>query len=611
MPAPDKSPQGVGPRRVDPADRAQLAESPVPMYRVAELMNGQYLRLLVLLAVIIATALIGVANPFLLKAVIDDALPHDNDRLLVGAVAGMIGLAVIGAVAGVWQTWLANLIGQAVMHDLRVKVFANVQRQSMNFFKHTKTGEIQSRLVNDIAGLQTVFTSTATSIATNFTTAVAKAVAMVALDWRLSVVSMIILPPAFWVTRKVALLRRDITAERQRLLAQMNTEVVESMGVNGALLTKTLGIAEERAERFSRASQDLVGLDLRTQLAGRWRMGVMSVLFAAMPAIIYLAAGLGPSGMTLGTVVAFTTLQTQIFRPVMGLLNIGVDWVASLALMSRVFGYLDLVPEVAEPSEPIYLDPKQARGEVRFTKVGYRYPDAETNVLTDINLVVSPGRSLGIVGATGSGKSTLASMISRLCDPITGEITIDGIDLRRIASTNLAELVGVVSQETWLGHDTLRNNLLMAKPDASDEELWRVLRVARMDQVVTELPEGLDTMVGARGHRFSGGERQRVAVARTLLRNPRILVLDEATSALDSGTERDVQAALDELVTGRTTITIAHRLSAIRHADEIIVMVHGRIVERGDHQQLMAVGGIYRELVDAGSRDVVRRQSHQ
>ncbi|EPH02519.1 hypothetical protein HMPREF1531_01827 [Propionibacterium sp. oral taxon 192 str. F0372] len=611
MPAPDKSPQGVGPRRVDPADRAQLAESPVPMYRVAELMNGQYLRLLVLLAVITATALIGVANPFLLKAVIDDALPHDNDRLLVGAVVGMIGLAVIGAVAGVWQTWLANLIGQAVMHDLRVKVFANVQRQSMNFFKHTKTGEIQSRLVNDIAGLQTVFTSTATSIATNFTTAVAKAVAMVALDWRLSVVSMIILPPAFWVTRKVALLRRDITAERQRLLAQMNTEVVESMGVNGALLTKTLGIAEERAERFSRASQDLVGLDLRTQLAGRWRMGVMSVLFAAMPAIIYLAAGLGPSGMTLGTVVAFTTLQTQIFRPVMGLLNIGVDWVASLALMSRVFGYLDLVPEVAEPSEPIYLDPKQARGEVRFTKVGYRYPDAETNVLTDINLVVSPGRSLGIVGATGSGKSTLASMISRLCDPITGEITIDGIDLRRIASTNLAELVGVVSQETWLGHDTLRNNLLMAKPDASDEELWRVLRVARMDQVVTELPEGLDTMVGARGHRFSGGERQRVAVARTLLRNPRILVLDEATSALDSGTERDVQAALDELVTGRTTITIAHRLSAIRHADEIIVMVHGRIVERGDHQQLMAVGGIYRELVDAGSRDVVRRQSHQ
>ena len=581
------------------------------MSRVIELMNGQYLRLLVLLAVIIATALIGVANPFLLKAVIDDALPHDNDRLLVGAVVGMIGLAVIAAVAGVWQTWLANLIGQAVMHDLRVKVFANVQRQSMNFFKHTKTGEIQSRLVNDIAGLQTVFTSTATSIATNFTTAVAKAVAMVALDWRLSVVSMIILPPAFWVTRKVALLRRDITAERQRLLAQMNTEVVESMGVNGALLTKTLGIAEERAERFSRASQDLVGLDLRTQLAGRWRMGVMSVLFAAMPAIIYLAAGLGPSGMTLGTVVAFTTLQTQIFRPVMGLLNIGVDWVASLALMSRVFGYLDLVPEVAEPSEPIHLDPKQARGEVRFTKVGYRYPDAETNVLTDINLVVPPGRSLGIVGATGSGKSTLASMISRLCDPVTGEITIDGIDLRRIASTNLAELVGVVSQETWLGHDTLRNNLLMAKPDASDEELWRVLRVARMDQVVTELPEGLDTMVGARGHRFSGGERQRVAVARTLLRNPRILVLDEATSALDSGTERDVQAALDELVTGRTTITIAHRLSAIRHADEIIVMVHGRIVERGDHQQLMAVGGIYRELVDAGSRDVVRRQSHQ
>lgn len=567
--------------------------------RVVRLLDGQYARLGLLVTLIVATALISVANPFLLRAVIDDALPNDDDQLLITMVVLMIALACLTAVTGVWQTWLANSIGQSVMHDLRVKVFGNVQRQSIDFFKRTKTGEIQSRLVNDIAGLQSVLTSTATSIANNFTTAVAKAVAMVALDWRLSVVSLIILPPAFWLTRRVALLRRDITGDRQRLLAEMNAEVSEAMGVNGALLTKTLGIAEQRSQRFADTSQQLVALDLRSQLAGRWRMGIMSIVFAAMPAIIYLAAGLGPGEMTLGTVVAFTTLQTQIFRPIMGLLNTGSDWVASLALLSRVFGYLDLVPEVPEPTDPIHLDPATVAGRVRLTDVSYHYPRSEVMVLQGIDLDLPAGGSVGVVGATGSGKSTLVSLVSRLADPVAGTVTIDGVDLRRITSANLAQIVGVVSQETYLAHDSLRNNLLLASPDATDDQLWEVLAAARMDEVVRGLPEGLETVVGSRGHRFSGGERQRIAVARTLLRDPRILVLDEATSALDSTTEREVQAALDHLAAGRTTITIAHRLSTVRHADQILVMDHGRIIERGTHDQLMALGSAYHRLVEA------------
>ncbi len=582
-----------GPQRIDPADKAQLAESPVRWQRIARLFAPQRWRLLLLLGIIVVISAVGMGQPFLLRAVIDDALPNRDTHLLVVLVAAMIGIAVVTAIGGVWQTWLASAIGERVMHNLRVDVFANIQRQSIDFFKRTRAGEIQSRLVNDVAGLQSVLTTTATSVASNLTTAVATAIAMVALDWRLSLISLIILPPAIWGTRKVALVRRDLTRARQQAMSRLHNEVDESLSVSGALLSKTLGIADRRTESFSAVSATLIHLDMRSQLAGRWRMATMSIIFAALPAIIYLAAGFGSvdGRLTIGTVVAFTALQSQIFRPIMGLLNIGAQWVASMALLSRIFQYLDLVPQVAAPADPVRVDPDRLRGEIRYEHVSYVYPDADRPALDDIDLTIPAGSSVGLAGSTGSGKSTAASLLSRLADPTEGRITIDGIDLRDFDPTTLASIVGVVTQETYLVHDSLRGNLLLAKPEATQAELWGALEAARIADVVRSLPDGLDTVVGARGHRFSGGERQRIAVARTLLRNPRVLILDEATSALDTNTEHELQAALDHLASGRTTLTIAHRLSTIREADQIVVLDHGRIAERGTHEELLALGG--------------------
>lgn len=590
-----------GPARIDPRDQAQLAESPVRMGRVAALFSAHRGRLLLLTLTIVATSIIGMAQPFLLRAIIDDALPNDDTRLLVLAVAGMIAIAVVTAVLGVLQTWMSSAMGQRVMHDLRVKVFDHVQQQSMAFFKRTRGGEIQARLLQDIAGIQSVLTTTATSVASNFTTAIATAVAMAALSWRLSLLSLVVLPPAIWLTRRVALIRRDITTERQRALADLHAQVDESLSVNGALLTKTLGAGAARLDAFAHVSEKLVDLDLRSQLAGKWRMATMQIVFAAIPAVIYLAAGFPTAAgeLTIGTLVAFTALQSQIFRPIMGLLNVGAQWVASMALLSRIFGYLDLPVEISEPEHPVPLPRTAVRGEVRFENVSYRYPDGEADVLSGIDVTIPAGASLAVVGETGSGKSTVGALLVRLADPTRGRVTIDGVDLRDLSFADLSRAVGVVSQETYLVHASVRDNLLAARPQATESELWAALEAAQVAELIRSLPDGIDTIVGARGHRFSGGERQRVAIARTLLGNPKILVLDEATSALDTETEREVQAAIDVLAEGRTTLTIAHRLSTVRDADEIIVLDSGRVAERGTHAQLVAAEGLYAQLAAA------------
>jgi ATP-binding cassette, subfamily B, bacterial len=570
----------------------------VSLRRIARLFAAYRWQLLLVTAIIVASSAAAMASPFLLRAVIDTALPESDLRLLVLLTAGMLAVAVATAVFGILQTWISTRIGQQVMHRLRSDVFTHLQRQSVGFFTRTRSGEIQSRITNDIGGMQAVVTSTATSIATNLTTAVATLAAMVALSWQLSLISLLVMPPAVLLTRKVATMRRELTARRQRELADMNVAIEESLSVSGIQLSKTLGTGPFLAERFAASSKRVTDLELRSELAGRWRMATMSVVFATVPAVIYLAAGLPANAgkISIGTVVAFTALQSGLFRPLLGLMSVGISLTSSLALFARIFEYLDLPVEIADPAVPADIEPARLAGHVRFERVSFTHPGSHTPAVDGVDLDIPAGTTLALVGQTGSGKSTLAARMARLHDPDAGRITIDGVDIRTMALADLASVVGMVSQETYLLHTTVRANLRYAKPGATDAEIEQAARDAQIHEAIMALPEGYDTMVGSRGHRFSGGEKQRIAIARTLLRNPQVLVLDEATSALDTRTERAVQQAFDRLARGRTTITIAHRLSTVRNADQIAVLDTGRVVEHGTHQSLLERRGRYAAL---------------
>ncbi|GGW60162.1 MULTISPECIES: ABC transporter ATP-binding protein [Streptomyces] len=581
-------------------------EPPRQVRRILKLFRPYRGRLAVVGLLVAASSLVSVATPFLLKETLDVAIPEGRTGLLSLLALGMILSAVLAGVFGVLQTLISTTVGQRVMHDLRTAVFGRLQSMSLAFFTRTRTGEVQSRIANDIGGMQATVTSTATSLVSNFTSVVATIVAMIVLDWRLTVVSLLLLPVFVWISRRVGNERRKITTQRQKQMAGMAATVTESLSVSGILLGRTMGRADSLTNSFSDESERLVDLEVRSSMAGRWRMSVIGIVMSAMPAVIYWTAGmtlqLGGPGASLGTIVAFVSLQQGLFRPAVSLLSTGVQIQTSLALFQRIFEYLDLPVDITERADPVHLD--QIKGEVRFEDVEFRYDGDDTvaPVLTGVDVSVPAGSSLAVVGPTGAGKSTLGYLVPRLYDVTGGRVTLDGVDVRDLDFDTLARAVGVVSQETYLFHSSIADNLRFAKPDATDEELYAAARAAQIHDHIAALPDGYDTVVGERGHRFSGGEKQRLAIARTILRDPPVLILDEATSALDTGTEHAVQRAIDALSANRTTLTIAHRLSTIRSADQIVVLDSGRLAERGTHEELLERGGRYAELVRRDTR---------
>jgi ATP-binding cassette subfamily B protein len=572
----------------------------VPMRRVLRLFRPYRWNLLFVAFLVAASSVVSLINPFLIRAIIDTALPQGRTGLLAILALGMIVVAVANSSFGVSQTYVSTKVGQRVMHDLRTAVYSHLQRMSLAFFTRTRTGEVQSRIANDIGGMQSTVTTTATALVSNLTTVVAALIAMAVLDWRLTIASLIMLPVFVWISRRVGTERRRITRDRQKKLAALSSIVQESLSVSGIMLGHTMGRSQSLTESFAAESDRLSELEVASNMAGRWRQSTIQIVMSSMPAVIYWVTGLTGNGdqmaISIGTLVAFTTLQQSLFRPATQLLSTGVDIQSSLELFGRIFEYLDLPVDIAEPEHPVAMG--KVRGEVRLADVGFGYSSAARPTLHGINVTVPAGRSLAIVGETGSGKTTLSYLIPRLYDVTAGSVTIDGVDVRDMSFDALSAAVGVVSQETYLFHSSVADNLRFAKPDATDEELVAAAKAAQIHDHLMSLPEGYDTVVGERGYRFSGGEKQRLAIARAVLRNPPILVLDEATSALDTQTEQAVQEAIDTLSAGRTTISIAHRLSTIRDADEILVLDRGEIVERGNHEELLAGGGHYAALVN-------------
>jgi ATP-binding cassette subfamily B protein len=581
-------------RPADPAVRR------ANLRRVGRLFVPYKLRLGSVLALIVFSAGLGVIPAFLLKGVLESLQhqPVETGRLSYLA-GGMIAIAIVSGVIGVWQTLLSNQVGQRVMHDLRAAVYRHLQRLSLAFFTRTRTGEVQSRISNDIGGVQNVVTSTATSIVANVTTVLATMIGMIALNWQLSLFAFALIPLFVFLTRRVGKERQKIAKTTQETLADISSLVQESLSVSGILLGKTMGRSNELADRFEADSLRLSELEVRQRMAGRWVMSAIQMSFSIMPAAVYWFGGLalahGSNAISIPTLVAFTTLQTRLFFPVGSLLGVGLDVQTSLALFDRIFEYLDQPVDIEEKADAVT---SVEAGDVVFDHVSFGY--ADTLTLEDVSFTVPAGTTTAIVGETGSGKTTLGYLAARLYDVKDGSVSIGGVDVRDMTFETLSDLVGVVSQETYLFHASVRENLRFAKPDATDEEVEAAAEAARIHHVISALPEGFDTIVGERGYRFSGGEKQRIAIARTILRNPPILVLDEATSSLDTETERLVQEALDRLAEGRTTIAIAHRLSTIREADQIVVLDRGRVIEVGTHQELILSGGRYTTLA---SRD--------
>jgi len=616
--------------------------------RIAAFFRPYRLAVSAVLVTIVITSLLGIINPYLIKLLIDEALPQRDFGLLNLFVGLMIIVPIVSGLIGVGQTYLNNVIGQRVMQDLRNALYTHLQRLPLRFFTETRTGEIQSRLSNDVGGVQSVVTDTASSVFANLVIVISTVLAMLLLDWRLTALSLGLLPFFMYLTFRVGKIRRRLAGKTQESLADISAITEETVSVSGMLLTKTFGRQQEAIDRFSTANAKLARLQIRQSMVGRWFFMIVGTIFSITPAFVYWLAGWlaiqgDPTAPTIGDIVAFTTLQSRLFFPLGQLLNVQVELHGALALFDRIFEYLEMPVEIEDAPDAVALDPEKVRGQIRFRNVSFRYrgapaaavaeaptngagptseddgraadgvPASEPDLLDellpfgderlpfgleDIDFQAEPGQLVALVGPSGSGKTTTTYLLPRLYDVDEGEVEIDGVDVRKLKLASLGQVIGFVSQETFLFHASVRENLRYAKPDATDRELQVAARMAAIHDRVRELPEGYDTIVGERGYKLSGGEKQRIALARVLLKDPRILVLDEATSALDTVSERLIQAAIERAMKGRTTIAIAHRLSTILRADQILVFDRGRIVERGRHDELLAQGGLYQQLYE-------------
>ncbi|HZO72060.1 MAG TPA: ABC transporter ATP-binding protein [Ktedonobacteraceae bacterium] len=597
--------------------------------RVMQAFSPYKFQVVLVLIAILLTTVLGLVNPLLIQRIFDDAIGKRNINLLIIFVIIMMLTPVVSGIIGVGQTYLNNIIGQSVMRDFRNKLYSHLQSMSLRFFTGTRTGEIQSRLSNDVGGVQGVVTDTATSIVSNLSTALSTIIAMIYLSPILTLLSLGLLPIFLWITYKVGNVRRQTSKETQKSMASLTAMMQETLSVSGILLMKTFARQKLAQERFEKENQNLTNLEVRQQMIGRWFFMFIGTFFSITPALVYLIAGwqiiFDPhSALTLGKIVAFTTLQSRLFFPIGQLLNIQVEVQGALALFDRIFEYLDMPIEIKNRPGALDLSPDLVDGEVTFNNVTFAYKRDETEgqneakgprspepvaitdasdeglalrpALNNVSFAIQPGQLAALVGPSGAGKTTITYLLPRLYDVDSGTIEIDGHNVKDIALSSLGELIGMVTQETYLFHASIRENLLYARPDATEAEIIAATKAAAIHDRIIELDEGYDTVVGERGYKLSGGEKQRIAIARVILKNPRILILDEATSALDTHSERLIQAALEPLMKGRTTLAIAHRLSTILAADVILVMDKGEIVERGTHHELLALGGLYARL---------------